>query len=300
MGILKKPKFLILAGAILLAVIALTAALIFSKPKTVGFFGLDRESDEAIRLQAVLEDAGYTVYYGDTMDELKNTHCKAWIVRTTSDIFAEKIFEVIGDKAIFIERKPTLSQPVRYVGGDMENAGSILAHLTSLLPLGGDSNEDGTVSCLLLTGYADWRTTQWQKGLEEGASSTQLPIEILEAISCARTEEAAQQAVTEILSQYGRDIEVILTSDEILAEGAAKAISGRGWTQGEDFYLLSTGYREKASEALNNLQRSGMAYAWEDAYNEALCSAVRDTIAGKSPKEYLHSYNLLNNSSPLQ
>ena len=48
MGILKKPKFLIIGGAALFVVIALAVFLVFLlQPKTVGFFGLSKESEEA-------------------------------------------------------------------------------------------------------------------------------------------------------------------------------------------------------------------------------------------------------------
>ena len=92
MGILKKPKFLIIGGAALFVVIALAVFLVFLlQPKTVGFFGLSKESEETVRLQECLESKGYTVYYAENLEDLKSIDCNAWIVQTTSDLFAEKI-----------------------------------------------------------------------------------------------------------------------------------------------------------------------------------------------------------------
>ncbi len=293
MHILKKPKVLIIAGIVVLLAVALVLALVFLSPaKTVGLFGLD--AAEAQHLQTRLEEEGYEVFFAKDPDELQSTDCSAWIVSAKTEALAEQIYDAVGEKALFIHRRPHLSTPVRFTGYHMENAGEILVDLIPLLPLGGDSNEDGTVSCLTLTGPSDWESQQWQKGLDANMAQSPLPVAILETLSCDYQETTAKAIVTEALAQYGRDIEVILCSSEILAEGAAKAISGRGWTQGKDFYLLSTGSLEKLDG------RSGMAYVQEEAYLNLLCEAVEDTIQGEDPTDYLLTFKKINNSSPLK
>lgn len=296
MGIFKKPKVLIItAAAALLVVAAAVAAFVLLLPsKAVGFFGVDPDSPQTRQMQELLEKEGYRICFSDDLADLKSVDCAAWIVRAETDETAQKALDAAGKKVLFIDRKPDLEVPIRFVGYDMEGAGKILAQLISLLPLGGDSNEDGTVSCLVLTGPSGWNTNQWLEGLEGGMSQSSLPIDTLETLSGDFTEDTAKTAVTQILSRYGRDIEVILASSEILAEGAAKAISGRGWTQGVDFYLLSTGTLEKMEN------RSGMAYIREESYYSLLCDALEDTIHGKAPTEYLLPFDLMNNSAPLQ
>ena len=284
MGIFKKPKVLMIAGAVALAVIIAAFFLLSpSKPKSVGVFGADPQSQPFQLLQKQLDKAGYTLTFANAVDEV-TTDCEVWIVRTESEEVAQQIADAVGKKAIFIERKPALAQAVRFVGWDMEGAGMQMAGLLSRLPLGGDSNEDGTVSCLVLTSDAP----QWQLGLDQGL--VPLSVEVLQTLSCDLTEDAAKAVVTEALAQYGRDIEVILVSDDILATGAAAAIAGRGWVQGEDFYLLSTSCTESSLNALNEAQRSGLVLCREADFANTLYDAVMDAIRGGVPKEFFASF----------
>ena len=289
MGIFKKPKFLIIGGAVLLAAIVLTVALVsLVQPTKIGFFGLNPKDAETIRMQKLLEDEGYAVYYAETLEDLQSTDCKAWIVRASSNMYAQMIVDSIGDKAIFIGSPPALSQPVRFAGWDMEEAGKRLAELLPRFPSCGDTNEDGTVSCLLLAppeGYKE--KADWMKGLEAGMASNQLSCDILDVCACSASEEAGNRAATDSLSAYGRDIEVILASGEALAEGVAQAIRQGGWSVNEDFYLLAVGHTELSIDALNSRQYSGLVHAqWAD-FDDLLLTAVADTIDGKDPQAYL-------------
>ena len=289
MSIFKKPMFLIIGGAVLLAAIVLTISLVFlSQPTKIGIFGLNPKDAETIRLQELMEDEGYAVYYAETLEDLQSADCKAWVVRATSNMYAQMIVDSIGDKAIFIGSQPALPQPVRFAGWDMEEAGKRLAELLPSLPSCGDTNEDGTVSCLLLAppeGYKE--NADWTKGLEAGMANCQLPCDILDVCPCSATEEAGSNAATDSLSAYGRDIEVILASGEALAEGAVQAIRQGGWAVNEDLYLLSVGHTELSINALNSRQRSGLVHAqWAD-FDDLLLTAVADTLDGKDPQAYL-------------
>jgi hypothetical protein len=301
MGIFKKPRLLIIGGILLLAAIVLTVLFLPKQPHTVGFFGLDRESAETLLLQECLEDSGYNIYYAETAEDLHSANCKVWIVRVLNDEDARQVVDAVGEKAIFISRKPSLSQPVRFAGWDMEAAGKLFAALLGNLPLQGDTNEDGIVSCLLLTGSLhNWETIDWQKGLREGIAQAQLPVEILDTRSCILTEAEGGIATQNSLSAYGRDIEVILSSSEVLSEGAAQAITQGGWVISEDIYLLSLGHTQLSIDALNNQLRSGLVYGqWAD-FNQLVLSAVADTVDGEDPQDYLLPFAVYHNAIPLQ
>ncbi len=302
MGIFKKPKFLIIGGAALLVVIILAVAL-FSllQPKTIGFFGFNRENEETARLQALLEDNGYTVYYAESLEDLENVDCKAWVIRASSDIFAKKILDIVGDKAIFINSKPSLPQPIRYVGCDMEEVGKLFAELLSHLPNHGDTNEDGTLSCLLLTAPEGYKEkADWERGLYAGLAESHLPYAIVDTLACPLTVEAGMEATLESLSTYGRDIEVVMVSSEVLATGAAQAIEQGGWEISKDLYLLATGYTDYSMNALTELQRSGLVFTSQTDFDDLLLDAVADTVDGKASKEYLLPFKLYHNTSPLQ
>lgn len=301
MGIFKKPRLLIGGGILLLAAIVLAFIFIPKQPATVGFFGLDRESEETLLLQESLEDNGYNVYFAETAEDLLNADCKAWIVRVLNEEDARQVVDAVGEKAIFISRKPSLPQPVRFAGWDMEAAGRLFAELLGKLPLQGDANEDGTISCLLLTGSLhNWETVDWQKGLHDGIAQAQLPVEILDTRSCILSEAEGNLAIQTSLANYGRDIEVILSSSEVLSEGAAQAITQGGWVISEDIYLLSLGHTQLSIDALNSQLRSGLVYGqWAD-FHQLVLSAVADTIDGESPQDYLLPFTVYNNAFPIQ
>ena len=295
------PKFLIIGVVAALITIALVLALVLFRPSvTVGIFGLGKESEQALRLQQLLEDNGYKVYHAETLDDLSNAECKAWVVQSTSDIFAEKILERVGDKAVFINSKPSPAQSIRYVGIRMEEAGSLMAKLLSDLPNNGDTNEDGTVSCLLLTAPEGYKEkADWERGLYAGLSENQLDYMILDTLESPLNKDAAAAATLESLSAYGRDIEVIMASSEVLATGAAEAVKQGGWEISQDLYLLTTGHTDYSMTALTERQYSGLVFAnWEDQ-DSLLLTAIKDAINGKAPQDYLLPLRSYHNAAPI-
>lgn len=302
MGILKKPRFLIILCIVLLAAIALVMYFVFlPKPKIIGFWGMDYSSEEAVRIQELLEDDGYAIYFAENLEDVKNTDCSAWVVQATSDTYAQNILDTVGDKVIFIGSKPDLSQTVRFVGMNIEEAGSLLVELLAQIPNSGDTNEDGSVSCLLLNApEGDRDNTYWMRGLESGLNTFHLPYTILGVHACPITAKAGMEATLDSLSSYGRDIEVILASAEVLAAGAAEAINQGGWEISEDLYLLAAGHTESSLKALTEGQRSGLVFAnWED-FDALLLTAVADTIDGEAPQDYLLPFKLYQSTTPLQ
>lgn len=297
-----KPKFWIIGGVALLVAIVLVLALVLFLPSaTVGIFGMDKESEEALHLQQLLEDNGYKVYYAETLDDLSNAECKAWVVQCTSDIFAEKILERIGNKAIFINSDPSPATPIRYVGLSMEEAGSLMAKLLRSLPNNGDTNEDGTVSCLLLTAPEGYKEkADWERGLYAGLSESQLDYMVLDTLESPLNKDASAVVALESLSTYGRDIEVIMVSSEVLAIGAEEAIRQGGWEISQDLYLLAPGHTDYAMDALNERQRSGLVFAYWEDLDDLLLTAVKDTIDGKAPQDYLLPFKSYHNAAPLQ
>ena len=298
MPIFKKPKIWILGAALFLGVLALI--LVFFRPneeKTIGLYGFDPNSSEALQIQQTLEEEGYSLFYANSLKDLQNTQCSAWLVRSSGDLFAEKIHAIVGSKAIFIGNKPTLSQPVSFVGVDMVEAGKQTMELLAKLPNYGDTNEDGTVSCLLLTAPAGYQENAlWTEGLQAQMENLPLPCSVLDMQTCPLTAQDAQAATAQSLAAYGRDIEVILASSEVLATGAAQAIVNGGWEISADLYLLSTGYTIDAINALGNRQRSGLVYANGEDFSALVLQAIADTLKGKAPKDYLLTFKLYHNA----
>lgn len=301
MPFLKKPKFLIIGGALLVAVVLAVILLFMPRGATIGFYGLEQNAEETIRLQERLAEKGYSIYFAQTLQDLEDTDCNAWVIQTSSDVFAEKILSIVGEKAVFIGQKPSLSQTVRYAGLDMVQAGEQLADLLTRLPNHGDTNENGTVSCLLLTAPEGYKEkTDFEQGLYGKLEENAQPYVVLDTLSCSLTVEAGTQSTLASLSAYGRDIEVIFAASEVLATGAAQAIKEGGWEISRDLYLLALGHTDDSITALNEQQRSGLVFASWEEIEDLVLDAVADAVDGCAPKEYLLPFRIFTNASPLQ
>ena len=298
MPIFKKPKIWILGAALFLGILALILVIFHpNEEKTIGLYGFNPNSSESLQIQQALEEEGYSLFYANSLEDLQNTQCSAWLVRSSGDLFAEKIHAIVGSKAIFIGNKPTLSQPVSFVGVDMVEAGKQTIELLAKLPNYGDTNRDGILSCLLLTAPAGYQENAlWTEGLQAQMENLPLPCSILDVQTCPLTVQDAQAATAQSLATYGRDIEVILASSDALATGAAQAIANGGWEISADLYLLSTGYTVDAINALGNRQRSGLVYANGEDFSALVLQAIADTLKGKTPKDYLLTFKLYHNA----
>ena len=179
----------------------------------------------------------------------------------------------------------------------MVEAGKQTIELLAKLPNYGDTNRDGILSCLLLTAPAGYQENAlWTEGLQAQMENLPLPCSVLDVQTCPLTAQDAQAATAQSLAAYGRDIEVILASSEVLATGAAQAIVNGGWEISADLYLLSTGCTVDAINALGNRQRSGLVYANGEDFSALVLQAIADTLNGKTPQDYLFTFKLYHNA----
>ena len=175
-----------------------------------------------------------------------------------------------------------------------------MAKLLSDLPNNGDTNEDGTVSCLLLTAPEGYKEkADWEHGLYAGLSENQLDYMVLDTLESPLNKDAAAAATLESLSAYGRDIEVIMASSEVLATGAAEAVKQGGWEISQDLYLMTIGHTDYSMTALTERQYSGLVFADGEDQDSLLLTAIKDAINGKAPQDYLLPFKSYHNAAPI-
>lgn len=290
----KKLKIAIIAaGAVLLVVAILVGIILLTKPAVkIGFLGVDLTDSEMLQFRNRLKKDGYEIYDAYNLESLVQAQCAAWIVRSIDDDKDVQILLEAQDKpVIFVERRPTLSEPTTYVGADVEKSAQLLANIVEELPNGGDGNEDGVTACLLLCGPKnDANSALWTQSVTKELENSQQPVEIMNTTFSPLTADAGKETCAQELAQYGRDVEVVLAYSDQLIYGAYQAIEGGGWKQGRDGFLIGNGSSEDIISALQEEKVSGIVWENRDQLDEMLYTALKDSLSGKAQQHFLLEY----------
>ncbi|MBQ4641111.1 MAG: substrate-binding domain-containing protein [Oscillospiraceae bacterium] len=164
-----------------------------------------------------------------------------------------------------------------YLGYDPAQAGAALAELLAQFPYGADTNQNGQVAYLLITGPQE---DPFHAAAAQGFADAMADDHLLETLVCDGTSESAQQLFDQMLADHGRDIEVVFTTNEAIATGVVNAIRRRGWYPGTDSYVLTISKQDDTQILQNGV--SGIAIPDTDAYG-ALISQLAQDLLKKSP-----------------
>lgn len=262
---------LVLIGVVILALI-LAPGKENSGPRVIGIFMNDEETEQekktADLLAEQLERVGFAVkHYNAKGDQAKQNQqvaellqqdCEALLLcPVMPDSTGELVMQAMEKNVpiLFFGREPAkeiLDQWERtaYVGCDPAETGKLQGQILLKQPQKGDINGDGSVSYILLRDSEECADTALRaKGavetLKEEISVTELND------SCpGDSKEAAKETCEKLLANYGKDIEVVICTNDTLALGALEAIQDGGRTVGEDIYLIGAGGEEKALEQI--------------------------------------------------
>ncbi len=212
---------------------------------------------DARNLQSGLESLGYEVLTRDAENDqskqneqataLLSEGCEVLVLQPVMTSGLDVLLGELGNVPVLIlDAKPELEQlpeNVAVLCPKEEQAGEVQAKLPPMLPGGGDLNGDGKVSVLMIQGPADHvdATARAAAFLVAMEAETYTVLEIVEG---AWTQEGGKTACAPMLSKYGPDLEVIVTSGEDMAFGVLEAIENGGWIPGKDMYVLSVGNSE--------------------------------------------------------
>ncbi len=305
---MNKLRWIILAVVIVL----LSAGLIWyfstDRTTTVGIcYRTPTDRENAVYRQE-LEDAlraqGYEVLAVDCDNnqakQLKQI--ETLVDRTSVALIVEPVMTSASDEllaklqeaavpVILTDRKPERDlselENICYIGYDVSISGILQAQMVAELPSKGDLNGDGRTTCLFLQGPEDdldaiTYTETCQKALKLG------PVEwdLLEVLYCAWSQDSGFLQGSRALSKYGKDMEVIICSDDAIALGASAAIEEGGRQVGKDVYLVSIGGSEDGLEAVSQGKISGTVAPDRSQKISLIMDALRAMMAGEDPEAY--------------
>lgn len=289
---------ILIAAVLVLLIIAVVLLLGVDWKQTVGIcYGADTDpSNAAYRqlLEQSLAGRGFEVIVTDAsgdqavqlqqIQQMKARRCKALAVEPVMVSAGEELSQVLentGFPTVLLNRQPEGMEETPYVGADPLMPGTLLAQMVLELPDGGDINGDGVVSYLLLQGSEqDSRGTLLSEGFADSVSNSQL----LSTQYGNWTSNGGMEACSRELATFGKDIEVILCSNDLMAIGAASAIADGGWQVGKDVYLFGFGGDQACLQLIREKKVTGTVHTDLNEQVSAVVDALLSQLAGQSAK----------------
>lgn len=263
------------------------------------------------QLEASLAAKGYAAEIADGKNDqtLQNEQIAAFIdddydALIISPVMLSAAPEIIQQlqtadiPAVLLRREPdaqALEQWDRlsYVGCDPTQPGALQAELILELPDMGDINDDGVVSYVLLQGAADRIDT----GLRSEGAITRLTdaavtVTCLAALPGEGDRTIAAEAVEKTLSEFGKDIEVVLCNNDAMALGALDAILDGGRSVGGDIYLVGIDGTQEAIKKVLSGELTGTVM--DDCVAQALKTVeVLEKLLNGEPVEKRYYVNYI-------
>lgn len=303
----KENRILMILIAAVLVLLIFAVVMLFSInwKNTVGIcYSTDTNASNAQfrqMLETSLAQRGFEVIVADAggnqarqLEQIGNMidrRCKALLVEPVMMTAGEELAKAIkaaGRPTVLLNRQPDGLENIPCIGGDELLPGCVLGQMVASLPDGGDVNGDGVVSYLLLQG-----SQQDSAGdlVSEGLAEKMENIQLISVCYGDWTEEGGKEACGRELGTYGKDIEVILCTNDAMAVGASHAIADGGWQIGKDVYLYSLGGGEQALQMIRNGQMTGTVYTDLNSQVGAVLDALLSQIKGQTPKtQYQSAY----------
>ncbi len=168
---------------------------------------------------------------------------------------AEALQMAVETPVVIMGQEPENLGNAYFVGNNKAVPAGMQAQLLTAVFDAIDINGDKTVHYLVLTDAEDF----YRQTLEERVPDT---AEQLELFQCQTGEEAKNLCIS-AFTKYGRDLELIICSSDVLALGAAEAIRENGRVPGEDVLIMGAGATEQGLTSVQN--------------GEMLCTIGEDT-----------------------
>lgn len=256
---------------------------------------ISADDQDAISLQSVLEDMGYEVLSRDAEnDQAKQNEqataliadgCEVLVLQPVMVSGLETLLEQLGSvPVIVLDAQPELDEipdNVAILCPREEQAGTVQAALPAMLPGGGDLNGDGKVSVLMVQGPEDHMDANSRAAAFLAAVDPAV-YTVLETVTGDWTVEGGKTCCRQMLSKYGPDIELIVTSGEEMALGAVEAIENGGWVPGKDMYLISVGSSTNIRTETRLGRVSGIATVDEKMRLQLLQELISGTLEEKT------------------
>lgn len=313
-----KKKLWLLAGALVLVAVLILVLVLGGdagekENKKLPQIGLClRAYEEAPQYGQLLEktfkEAGFRVTILDAKnDQTRQTAQVADLVKGEAALLviepviadaASDTVQLLMEKnipAVFIGNKPVpaLEQWNRlsFVGSAKGQLGSLQAELILQSEARGDLNEDGEVSCLVISGPEEDGDAQLQaEGCIDALVAEGLIVDQLDTSWGEWTEDSGRMRCAKALSQFGKDVEVIVCGSPEITLGALEAVKAGGWQIGKDYTLIGVGAEEK----LQTKELTGTVVFDLPQMAQQVLSAAQSLMKGDgAEKEYYVNYQAI-------
>lgn len=180
-----------------------------------------------------------------------------------------------------------------YVGFDHTQPGMIQGKIILNTTNQGDVNGDGQVACAIIAGPEDYTDTQLHiknciAPLEEANVGTLL----LSQVYGDHTAQRGKELTEGLLSQFGRDIEVLFCGSDALALGALEALATSGRTVNKDIYVVGIGGESEVLSQVSQGIMTGTAMADYSALAQQAAEAAALLLTHDAEQIYTVDYVL--------
>ena len=173
-----------------------------------------------------------------------------------------------------------------YVGSVPEQAGSTQTQILQQ----GDLNGDGVVTYAVIAGPEEDLDAQ----IITSSVTDTATGECLEVCYTDWSKEAGFNRCGKLLSDYGKDLEVVLCNSDTLATGAMGAITDGGRTVGKDIYLAGNGGDVQSRLLIRSGDLSGTVYLPAEELAEKVTQAAGKLLQNEpTEKQQYIDYVLL-------
>ena len=294
-----KRKILILA----LVLLALLAGCDHRQQVGICFRDCDDPFTAQYRqeLERALTDNGYAVTVMDAgNDQSKQDTQVAELIKKNTDVLIlepvmTSALDTVAEQAqkgkvpvVFVNRQPeekTLDswEKLCFVGYDTAQPGQLQAQLLSGEA---DINGDGCVSYAILAGPEDHLDAILRSdGCTEMLEQMNMLTQALAVSNGAFTREEGQRRCAMLLSQYGKDIEVLFCNSDELAFGAIEAIKDGGRTVGKDIFLYGIDGQRQALLFIRSGDLTGTVSVDIPGQVQQVLDAVKTYLMGGTAKK---------------
>lgn len=250
-------------------------------------------------LQEGFQKAGYEVVIQDAKNDqtrqnkqIKNLLKEGAVLLVIEPVMAEATEDAVAllkennVPAVFVGNKPEAAlekwNKLSFVGSNRNQIGKLQGELILQEENRGDMNEDGLISCLVLSGpETDGQAKLQAEDCINVLIREGLLVEQVESPWGDWTTESGRIRCAKALSQYGKDIEVIFCGNEAITIGALEAVKDGGWQIGRDYLLAGV-------DAEDHLQTDGMTGTVvfdREGEVQKILSVAKELLKGKTVEQ---------------
>lgn len=196
---------------------------------------------------------------------------------------------------IFIGQEPEEAvldswEKLFYVGVDETRQGYLQGQLLQNNMDSGDINGDGVITYAIIRGpEGDSDAERITQYCDEALRNGEMESRLLATRVSDWSKESGKEICRALLSQHGKDVELLLCNSDALASGAVQAVMAGGWTPGEDIYIVGVGGTEEVLELIDQGKCAGTVIPDETARAQQIAKIAEAMLEGTEAEKRFYT-----------